>query len=151
MSPWLLYTVNMIKLHANLLQTAFSDIYSTYCALVYFSRHVLFRHIFQDSFHHFLTNGWSAANGCRQNKRSHSFQKNKSIFKIWSPKSIITLISCLDAHSDGTHSLQSIHWWESDAMLHFSKSDEEKNSSASRMTWGWAHFNSFEFLGELFL
>ncbi len=92
MSPWLLYTVNMIKLHANLLQTAFSDMYdSTYCALVYFSRHVLFRHIFQDSFHHFLTNGWSAANGCRQNKRSHSFKKNKSIFKIWSPKSIITL------------------------------------------------------------
>ncbi len=23
-------------------------------------------------------------------------------------------ISCLDSHSDGTHSLQSIHWWASD-------------------------------------
>ncbi len=34
-------------------------------------------------------------------------------------------ISCLDSHSDGTHSLQTIHWWASDAMLHFSKSDEE--------------------------
>ncbi len=34
-------------------------------------------------------------------------------------------ISCLDSHSDGTHSLQSIHCWASDAMLHFSKSDEE--------------------------
>ncbi len=31
-------------------------------------------------------------------------------------------ISCLDSHSDGTHSLQRIHWWASDGMLHFSKS-----------------------------
>ncbi len=31
-------------------------------------------------------------------------------------------ISCLDSHSDGTHSLQSIHWWASDVMLIFSKS-----------------------------
>ncbi len=42
-------------------------------------------------------------------------------------------ISCLDSHSDGTHSLQSIHWWASDVMLHFSKSDEETNSSTSWM------------------
>ncbi len=28
-------------------------------------------------------------------------------------------ISCLDSHSDGTHSLQRIHWW--DTMLHFWK------------------------------
>ncbi len=26
-------------------------------------------------------------------------------------------ISCLDSHSDGTHSLQRIHWWASDVML----------------------------------
>ncbi len=31
-------------------------------------------------------------------------------------------ISCLDSHSDGTHSLQSIHWWASDVMLNLSKS-----------------------------
>ncbi len=31
-------------------------------------------------------------------------------------------ISCLDSHSDGTHSLQRIYWWSSDVMLHFSKS-----------------------------
>ncbi len=31
-------------------------------------------------------------------------------------------ICCLDSHSDGTHSLQSIHWWENPAMLNFSKS-----------------------------
>ncbi len=34
-------------------------------------------------------------------------------------------ISCLDSHSDGNHSLQRIHWWASDGMLHFSKSDEK--------------------------
>ncbi len=30
-------------------------------------------------------------------------------------------ISCLDSHSDGTHSLQSIHWRASDIMLNFSR------------------------------
>ncbi len=49
-------------------------------------------------------------------------------------------IRCLDSHSDGTHSLQSIHWWNSDEMLHFSKSDEETNSSTSLISWGWVYF-----------
>ncbi len=44
-------------------------------------------------------------------------------------------ISCLDSHSDGTHSLQRIHCWTSDVMLHFSKSDEETNSSTSWITF----------------
>ncbi len=35
-------------------------------------------------------------------------------------------ISCLGSHSDGTHSLQRIHWWASDAMLNFSKSVQMK-------------------------
>ncbi len=48
-------------------------------------------------------------------------------------------ISCLDSHSDGTHSLQSIHCWDTDAMLHFSKSNEETNSSTSWMIWGWVN------------
>ncbi len=30
-------------------------------------------------------------------------------------------ISCLNSHSDGTHSLQRIHRWASDVMLHLSK------------------------------
>ncbi len=30
-------------------------------------------------------------------------------------------ISCLDSHSDGTHSLQSIHCWDTDAVTHFYK------------------------------
>ncbi len=49
-------------------------------------------------------------------------------------------ISCLDSHSDGTHSLQRIHWWASDIMLNFSKicSDDETPSgySRSRRVWG---------------
>ncbi len=49
-------------------------------------------------------------------------------------------ISCLDSHSDGTHSLQSIHCWDTDAVTHFSKSDEETNSSSSWMDWGWVYF-----------
>ncbi len=49
-------------------------------------------------------------------------------------------ISCLDSHSDGTHSLQRIHCWASDAMLHFPKPDEETNSSTSWMIWRWGHF-----------
>ncbi len=31
-------------------------------------------------------------------------------------------MSCLDSDSDGTHSLQRIHWWTSDEIIHFSKS-----------------------------
>ncbi len=46
------------------------------------------------------------------------------------------LFSCLDSHSDGTHSLLSIHWWGSDAVLHFSKSDEETKSSTSWIDFG---------------
>ncbi len=44
-------------------------------------------------------------------------------------------ISWLDSHSDGTHSLQMIHCWASDGMLHFYKSVlMKKNSSTSQMT-----------------
>ncbi len=56
-------------------------------------------------------------------------------------------ISCLDSHSDGTHSLQSIHCWDTDAMLHFSKSDEETNSSTSWMIWGWVNINQIFIFG----
>ncbi len=47
----------------------------------------------------------------------------------------------LDSHSDGTHSLQRIHCWASDLLLHFSKSDEKTNSSTSWMIWGRVHFH----------
>ncbi len=47
-------------------------------------------------------------------------------------------------YSDGTHSLQSIHYWDTDAVLHFSKPDEETNSSTSRRTFA----ANFIFWGE---
>ncbi len=62
---------------------------------------------------------------------------------------VMFLSSCLDSHSDGTHSLQRIHWWTNNVMLHFSKSNEETNSSTSWMTWGrgWAHFQQMFIFG----
>ncbi len=52
-------------------------------------------------------------------------------------------ISCLDSHSDGTHSLQRIHYLASDVMLHLSKS----TSSISWMAWGWGHFLQLSIFG----
>jgi len=46
-------------------------------------------------------------------------------------------ISHLDSHSDGTHSLQMIHWWASDLLLNFSKSVQ--------IFW------KIQFLGELYV
>ncbi len=59
----------------------------------------------------------------------------------WSGVMWIIVMFLSDSHSDGTHSLQSIHCWDTDAVLHFSKSDEESNSSTSCMTWGWEHLH----------
>ncbi len=42
---------------------------------------------------------------------------------------------CLDSHSDGTHSLQRIHWWASDVMLHFSKSVPMKKQTHLHLGW----------------
>ncbi len=39
------------------------------------------------------------------------------------------VLSCLDSHSDGTHSLQRIHLWASNAMLNFSKSVQIKKKN----------------------
>ncbi len=36
--------------------------------------------------------------------------------------------------------------WASDAMLHFSKSEEETNSSTSWMAWAWVHFQQMYIL-----
>ncbi len=48
-------------------------------------------------------------------------------------------ISCLDSHSNGTHSLQRIVMWCNDTFLQIC-SHEETNSSASWIAWGWVHF-----------
>ncbi len=51
------------------------------------------------------------------------FEDKITLLWIWSGVDYCDVfISCLDSHSDGTHSLQSIHWWVSDVMLQFSKS-----------------------------
>ncbi len=39
---------------------------------------------------------------------------------------IVIAVCCLDSHSDGTHSLQMIHWWASDVMLNFLNGQEFK-------------------------
>ncbi len=65
----------------------------------------------------------------------------------------VVFISSLDSHSDGTHSMQSINWWESDVMPHFSKSFVTKKQThlhldGLRMSQFSANFH---FLGEPFL
>ncbi len=35
---------------------------------------------------------------------------------------VMFFINSLDSHSDGTHSLQMIHWWANDVKMNFSKS-----------------------------
>ncbi len=44
-------------------------------------------------------------------------------------------ISCLDYQSDGTHSLQRIHWWASDVMLNFSQSVAMKKKNDLHLGW----------------
>ncbi len=44
------------------------------------------------------------------------------------------------SHSDGTHSLQRIHWWASDGMLHFSQSVTKKKST---FWMAWRSVNVF--------
>ncbi len=46
-------------------------------------------------------------------------------------------ISCLDSHSDGTHSLQThrIHWWASDVMTNFSKSVLMQKQTHLHLGW----------------
>ncbi len=69
------------------------------------------------------------------------FQLLSSQYANWWTGVVWIIVMFLsDSHSDGTHSLQSIHCWDTDAVIHFSKSDEETNSSSSWMAWGWAHF-----------
>ncbi len=64
---------------------------------------------------------------------------------------VMFFIGCLDSHSDGTHSLQSFHWWASDGMLHFSSSvHEETNSSTSWMAWGWVHYQHIVWINYSF-
>ncbi len=56
-------------------------------------------------------------------------------------------INCLDSHSDGTHSPQSIHWYASDVMLHFSKSVLMEKQNSSWMIWGWGYIQQILIFG----
>ncbi len=47
----------------------------------------------------------------------------------WTGVVWIIVMFLSDSHSDGTHSLQSIHCWDTDVETHFYKPDEETNSS----------------------
>ncbi len=47
----------------------------------------------------------------------------------WTGVVWIIVMFLSDSHSDGTHSLQSIHCWDTDAETHFYKPDEDTNSS----------------------
>ncbi len=51
----------------------------------------------------------------------------------WTGVLWIIVMFLSDSHSDGTHSLQSIHCWDTDAEMHLYKPDEETNSSWSLM------------------
>ncbi len=55
--------------------------------------------------------------------------------------------------SGGTHSLQRIHQWASDAMLNFSKSLQMKKQTHLHLEWVEEKyiFSKFSLLGELFL
>ncbi len=54
-------------------------------------------------------------------------------------------ISCIDSHSDGTHSLQRIHWWASDGMLHLSKYILMKKQTHLHLGWPEVHFQQIHF------
>ncbi len=53
-------------------------------------------------------------------------------------------ISCLDTNSDGTHSLQRIHWLASDVKLNFSKPVPMKKQTLLRLARGWANFHQID-------
>ncbi len=58
-------------------------------------------------------------------------------------------ISCLDSHSDGTHSLQSIHCWASDAMTHFSKWRNKLINILEIFIFGWTIFLITQIFGMM--
>ncbi len=57
-------------------------------------------------------------------------------------------ISCMDSHSDGTHSLQRIHWWASDVMLYFSESVLTKKQTHLHI--GWPKFQQMFIFGQTY-
>ncbi len=61
-------------------------------------------------------------------------------------------ISCLDSHSDGTHSLQRIHWWANDAkFLQICSDEDNKLTYQDGCPEGEYILSQFSFLGELYV
>ncbi len=50
----------------------------------------------------------------------HELMDSNRVDYLWI--TVMFFISCLNSNSDGTHSLQRIHWWASYVMQNFSKS-----------------------------
>ncbi len=76
--------------------------------------------------------------------KTHSFLPHKTLIvglDYWD-----VFISCLDLHSDGTHSLQKIHWWANDVMLNFLKSVPMRKQTHLHLGF----FSKFSFLVNLF-
>ncbi len=78
----------------------------------------------------------------------HTVMASHDLLMVWSGVDYCDVfISCLDSHSDGTHSLKRIHCWASDAVLYFYKSVLFKKHC---MAWGWVHFQqTFIFWGTI--
>jgi len=55
----------------------------------------------------------------------------------WCGLLVMFFISYLDAHSDGTHSLQRIHWWARNVMLNFQNLFRWKNKSSTSWLAKW--------------
>ncbi len=62
-------------------------------------------------------------------------------------------LRCLNSCSEGTHSLQRIHWWAGDVMLHFNKSVEMNKQIHLLLIWTkwWVHFQKCFIFGQLLL
>ncbi len=58
-------------------------------------------------------------------------------------------ITCLNSYSDGTHSLQRIHWWASDSIQNFPKSVYTKKQTHLHLRWskGKYVFSKVSFFG----
>ncbi len=84
-------------------------------------------------------------NGCVSYKHA-AFKFRRHELMDWSRMDYCNVfISCLDSNSDGTYSLQRIHWWVRDVTLsHISPNLKETNSSNS----GCAHFQQITFFGS---
>ncbi len=75
--------------------------------------------------------------------QTHSFWLHKTLIDglEWSGLLVDycdVFISCLDSHSDGTHSLQRIHWWASDGIS--PNPFPPRNKLIYIFAWGWVNF-----------